>query len=68
MGVCDALTEEYQMPKGEYLITHPLASCPANGPDGQPFTSRFLDRDAAYASQGSALFDGVMRLAQGRKK
>lgn len=68
MGVCDALTEVYQMPKGEYLITHPLASCPSTGPDGEPFTSHFVDRDATYGKMGAALYDGVMRLAQGRAK
>jgi hypothetical protein len=65
MGVCQALTEIYG--KDPMVVTHPLSSCPEVDNKGQPAPNLFVDRDAKMARMGSALYDTVMRLAQGKK-
>jgi hypothetical protein len=68
MGVCHAYTEVWRRNiKVAPVLTHPLASCPDKDMNGNPAANLFVDKDAQAGRMGAALYDGVMRLAQGRK-
>ena len=54
-GVCVALTEE----RKDLILVHPDACCP----DGIAY---YRDRDHTSERAGSAVFDRIMRMAQGR--
>jgi len=54
-GVCEALTEE----RKDLIVVHPDACCP----DGVAY---YQDRDRDSRKEASAVFDRIMRMAQGR--
>lgn len=61
-GICHPLTEVL----GEPLIVSPISSCPKTLADGRPFESCFEPASNEAEKRGTAVFDAVMRQAQGK--